>query len=97
MRKSRFFQQEVTYLGMSIFKEGVRPIAEGKFELAKLTPVKTKKQLQRLLGVINWYRSFIMNLSSIVSPLTYLLKTETVIEWTTQLQELGKNPRNSEL
>ena len=79
--KSKFYLREVTYLGVSISSEGLKPVYQGKFELNLLTPVTTKKQLQRLIGVINWFRPFLPNLSSQLAPVTFLLQGKESIKW----------------
>ncbi|ORD98356.1 hypothetical protein A0H76_2652 [Hepatospora eriocheir] len=50
------------------------------FIKSNFTP-KTKKQLQRLLGVINWFRPFIMHFSDKISTITDKLKGNKKFVW----------------
>ncbi|KAG0420575.1 Retrovirus-related Pol polyprotein from transposon 17.6 [Dictyocoela roeselum] len=71
--KSSFAQREVEFLGHKINKEGITPILT-KIEAYENITIKTKKQLQKLLGFINWFRPFIPNLSILLSQLYDKLK-----------------------
>lgn len=50
------------------------------FIKSNFTP-KTKKQLQRLLGAINWFRPFIMHFSDKISTITDKLKGSKKFVW----------------
>lgn len=47
----------------------------------KLTIQKNKKQLQKLLGLINWFRPYIKNLSIKLSSITKKLEEKVKFEW----------------
>ncbi|KAG0441354.1 Transposon Tf2-6 polyprotein [Dictyocoela muelleri] len=73
--KSVFAKEEVQFLGHKINKEGIMPIISNLDKYKDFRP-KTKKQLQSLLGFINWFRPFIKNLSFLTADLYAKLKTE---------------------
>lgn len=79
--KSHFFQEQVTYLGHIIDSEGL------KTDISRIAPLdnwkvpKSVKQLQKLLGFINWFRPFIKNLSIEIQPLTDLLRKASPLSW----------------
>ncbi|KAG0437949.1 Retrovirus-related Pol polyprotein from transposon 17.6 [Dictyocoela muelleri] len=52
--KSRFFQDQVTYLGHIVDKNGTKPDISRLVQFEKIIP-NTKRKLQRLLGILNWY------------------------------------------
>ena len=67
--KSQFFVKEVEYLGHVISGEGIRP-SEKKLEAIKEAPRPTNvTQLQAFLGLINFYRKFVPNMSMRLAPL----------------------------
>ncbi len=59
---------------------------------AKITAIKTyptpstKKELMRFLGMAGYYRSFCADFSSVVAPLTNLLKAEAKFIWSPECQ-----------
>ncbi|XP_046975644.1 uncharacterized protein K02A2.6-like [Vanessa cardui] len=80
--KCTFFQDEVTYLGFIISKDGLKKAPE-KIKAMIEAPVPTNvNQLQSFLGLINYYRNFVPNISSILCPLYDLLKKGCTWNWT---------------
>lgn len=73
-RKCSFLKPEISYLGLIINGKNVKPNESRLKEFNKWPEPKTKRQLQKILGLINWYRPFIPNLSSLLSPLYEKLK-----------------------
>jgi hypothetical protein len=73
-KKSNFYQKTVTYLGATISKEGIIPDTS-RIKANLMTTPDSKKKLQRILGLINWFRPFIKNLSTRISCLYDKLKT----------------------
>ena len=78
MHKCHFWAKEIDFLGRTITPEGVRPqrprvqnfLEKNKFP-------KSKKALQRYLGFLNYYRSYIPRLSEKLTPFFKLLKTDS--------------------
>ena len=52
----------------------------------KFSPPTTKKELMRFLGLVGYYRSFCRNFSSVVAPLTDLLKAKAEYIWSSMCQ-----------
>ncbi|KAG0439378.1 Transposon Tf2-9 polyprotein [Dictyocoela muelleri] len=77
--KSQFGVSETEFLGHIINSEGVRPntIALKDF---KVPEKMTKKKLEKILGLINWFRPYIHNLSGYTKQLYNKLKNKK-IEW----------------
>ena len=85
-KKCHFFQTEITYLGHLITAGEVRPLPQ-KVEAITKFPAPTKvKELQSFVGLANYYRDFVPNMSRIVSPLTKLTKKDVPFIWTTETQ-----------
>lgn len=79
--KCDFFQDSVTYLGYVIDKNGLRTCPK-KIEAINLAPQPTNvKEVKRFMGMVNYYRKFIPNASSIMSPMNELLRDEASWEW----------------
>lgn len=77
--KCFFAQVELEFLGFIVNALGVRPDAK-KIEAVRNYPEpKTKKELQALLGLANYYRRFVRGYAEIAHPLTELTKKS--IEW----------------
>ncbi|XP_044031049.1 uncharacterized mitochondrial protein AtMg00860-like [Siniperca chuatsi] len=73
--KCSFHQPSVQFLGYNISSSGIQ--MEGKVDAIKSWPTpSTVKELQRFLGFANFYRLFIQSYSSIVHPLTDLLRNK---------------------
>ncbi|KAG0436021.1 Transposon Tf2-6 polyprotein [Dictyocoela muelleri] len=60
--KSKFGESEIEFLGHIISQKGIRPQVS-KLESLKIKVPRTKKQLEKILGLVNWFRDFIPNLS----------------------------------
>lgn len=79
--KIQFYQNEVKYLGFLFSKEGMRPDSSRITAIQELGTPKNKKELQQILGTINYLRQFVPNLSEISSPFRELLKNNVVWQW----------------
>ena len=91
LEKSIFGNHEVEYLGHKISAKGIQPLERGIENLKKCIHPKNVKQLQKLLGCINWLRPFIKDLSIRILPLTDLLKNKqsnSPIHWNSELQKI---------
>ena len=72
--KCRFFQQQVKFLGFVFSAEGRAVDSSKTAALCQMSPPTTVHGLQRWLGMINYYSSFIPKYAHMVAPLTELLK-----------------------
>ncbi|KAG6464303.1 hypothetical protein O3G_MSEX014427 [Manduca sexta] len=78
--KCEFFKEQINYLGYTIDKAGLKK-SEEKVKAMLQAPVPNNvMKLQSFLGLVNYYRNFIPNASSILSPLYDLLKKG--VKWT---------------
>nr|AXY87509.1 polymerase [Simian foamy virus] len=94
LKKSEIAQSTVEFLGFNITKEGRGLTESFKTKLLDLKPPETLKQLQSILGLLNFARNFVSNFSELVKPLYQLISTAkgNNISWsnenTKQLQQL---------
>ena len=69
LKKCAFLQGEVVYLGPCINRSGIQPV-EGKVTAIHEAPAPTKvKELQAVLGMLNYYDCYLPNLSTVLAPL----------------------------
>ena len=79
--KCVFFTPQVEYLGHLINKEGLHP-SPSKVKAVKDAPTPSNlSELRAFLGLINYYRKFIPNISTELSPLYSLLQKANQWSW----------------
>jgi len=82
--------REVGFLGVVIGSEGIKMEEEkvkGVWEW--LTP-KRVKDVQKFLGLVNYYRQFIEGFASIARPLHDMVKKDKKWEWTERQEKAFK-------
>ena len=81
-KKYKWKVREVGFLGVVIRLEGIKMEEEKvKGVLEWLTP-KCVKNVQKFLGLVNYYHQFIKGFASIVRPLHNLMKKDQKWNWT---------------
>ena len=88
IEKCHFGGRQVEFLGRTISPEGISPHSR-KIQnfLDKLRFPKSKKELQRYLAFVNYYRNYITRKAEKLHPFYKLLKTEVPIKITSELKE----------
>ncbi|BHF62917.1 hypothetical protein SprV_0200590600 [Sparganum proliferum] len=61
------------FLGHLIDSNGIRPLPSKVAAIRDFSPPTSKRQLQRFLGMVNFYRRFLPNCADTILPLTNLL------------------------
>lgn len=85
VEKSKFCVSEISYLGYIVNENGLRTDPEKMEAILNYAIPKSVKDVRRLIGLGNWYRRFIPDFSSIVSPITELMKGKVKkFKWTDQ-------------
>ena len=77
----------MTWLGRKVSEEGVRLDEEKVKVIKSLPPPTTVKQVQKLLGALNYNREFIKGFATLAAPLYNLLKKDVKFEWTPECQK----------
>ncbi|XP_074658644.1 uncharacterized protein LOC141911553 [Tubulanus polymorphus] len=86
LSKSEFGKATVRYLGHVVGQGHVKPIS-AKIQTIIDYPVPIdKKSIMRFLGMAGYYRKFCRNFSSVVQPLTNLLKKDVKLFWSKECQ-----------
>jgi transposase InsO family protein len=84
--KSFWAVQEVDYLGFHLTPHGVEPQPKKIDAMMRIEPPKTKKQLRRFIGLVNYYRFMFQKRSHIMVPLTELVSKNVPFRWTARQQ-----------
>ena len=68
--KSFFARTELEYLGHWITRQGIQPLPHKVEAIKNLAPPKTRRQLRRFIGFINYYRDMWAKRSELLAPLS---------------------------
>lgn len=79
--KCELFKESVEYLGFIIDKNGLRKSQQKVEAILNCKSPKTVSELKSFLGMVNYYRCFVPNTSSVLSPLHLLLQKGVKWEW----------------
>ncbi|UYV80736.1 K02A2.6-like [Cordylochernes scorpioides] len=79
--KCQLFQEEVTFLGHRVDKDGIHPKENNIEKIKDMSPPKTVSGVRRFLGAVGFYRKSIAGFSEIAAPLYELTKKGTWYEW----------------
>ncbi len=88
LEKCVFAVPTLEFLGHRISLAGSAPAADHTAEIQNCSPPQDIKQLQRFLGMVNFYCRFLPNCAKVLHPLTDLLKGgPRTLQWTATAQE----------
>uniref|UniRef100_A0A674PAM1 Gypsy retrotransposon integrase-like protein 1 n=1 Tax=Takifugu rubripes TaxID=31033 RepID=A0A674PAM1_TAKRU len=93
LAKCEFARATVTYLGKVVGRGKVRPVSAKVQAIDAFPSPTTKKELMRFLGMVGYYRNFCVNFSTVVSPLTDLLKGNSKFHWSECCQRAFDNAK----
>ena len=87
LEKCEFLQESISFLGHKVHEGGVGPLTAHVYAITYMPPLSTPKELQRFLGIINFYSRFLLVAARTLRPLTEALKgNPKVLSWTTEMQ-----------
>jgi len=81
MKKSFFSRAELEYLGYWITHDGIQPMANKVHAITNIAPPKTKKELRRFIGMLNYYHDMWTRRSHILAPLALVTSKTTKWVW----------------
>ena len=81
-KKSFFGRSELEYLGYWISRSGIQPIAKKVEAIKNIAIPKTKRELRRFIGIVNYYRDMWIRRSNVLAPLSRLTSKTTAWHWT---------------
>ena len=92
--KCEFLKDEVVYLGHVVSKEGIKPNPKVIDSVSNWKTPGSVKDVQRFLGLCNYYRQFVPKFSEIASPLSTLTKQDTRFQWSVECDDSFKFLKN---
>lgn len=85
--KSKFLMKSIRYLGHIVGGGTIRADPGRVSAIVDYPAPATTRQIRSFLGLAGWYQRYIANYSTIVSPITDLLRGKGRFSWTTEAQE----------
>lgn len=85
--KCNFFQDSVSYLGFIIDKNGLHKSTEKVKAILEAKRPENQSELKSFLGMVNYYRVFVRDASTILAPLHCLLKKNCKWQWSQEHEE----------
>lgn len=79
--KIQYKKNEIKYLGLKFSEKGVEPDEDRVKAILDLKSPNNLKELQSVLGMVNYLRAFIPNMADIVEPMRALLKKDSYWLW----------------
>ena len=93
--KCQFRKTQVSYFGHIIGKDGIKPSSEKVRAIQDLKAPTNVSELRSVLGMFNYLVKFIPNLSSVLKPMTNLLKSNTTWHWDVAQQDVFEQVKTS--
>ena len=81
MSKCEFFVESTTFLGHIISGQGLSPMPSKVSAISDFPAPRNRKELQRFLGMANFYRNYINEYAAITRPLTQLAAPSSIFSW----------------
>lgn len=81
--KCHFCRSELKFLGYVVDRNGLRCDPDKVSAILNIPVPKNVTEVRRFLGIVSWYRRFIPNMATLVSPITNLLRKRTPFKWST--------------
>jgi hypothetical protein len=85
--KSKFFVEQIEYLGYGITRQGIQPIHNKVEAILNIKAPKTRKELRQFIGIVNYYRDMWFSRSELLAPLTSLTSSKVKFEWHSSHQQ----------
>ena len=85
--KCTFWMHQLPFLGHLISARGIAPDPQKVEAVQRIQPPKNLTALRSFLGLVGYYRQFILNFSSIARPLNSLLQKDEPYRWRDEQQK----------
>lgn len=92
--KCEFMVPSVTYLGYKIDAEGIHMDPEATEAVAQAPRPETKAELQSFLGLVNHYRKYVPQMSTLCCPLNQLLQKGKEFCWSRECEDAFRQIRD---
>ena len=85
--KCKIMRSEVTFVGLTINREGVTVNKDRVEDLMMIKAPGNKNELQKILGFYGYNRKFLKNYAALAKPMYALLRKDAVFNWTQECDE----------
>ena len=85
--KCRLLQTQVIFLGHIVLAQGMKPNPRLVKAVKYWDAPRNRKDVQRFLGLCNYYRKFVPHFSDLANPLTHLTSKNVEFQWTKETQQ----------
>lgn len=82
LKKSKFCQQEINFLGHKLSLEGVEPLQDKLDIILHFSRPSNRRELQQFLGLCTFYRQFTLRHSDLIAPFREILADKNPWLWT---------------
>ena len=86
LSKCEFYKHSISFLGYTISRQGLGPDPQKVASIKEWPTPRNVKDVQAVLGILNYYRKFIEGFSKVAGPLTALTKKDTVFAWSIECE-----------
>ena len=86
-KKSTILAEQVEYLGMIISKAGIKASPRHTEMLGKIQSPRNRRHILQVVGLINWFRPFIQNLSTKIANITEMTRKDVRFEWSDEREK----------
>ena len=86
-RTSFWAVKEVDYLGFQLTPAGVMPQAKKAKAIMQMATPRTKRQLRRFIGLVNYYHFMWRRCSHLIAPLSALIGKGVLLKWKDEHQK----------
>lgn len=93
--KCKFGLSELKYLGYIVNANGLLVDPEKVKAILDIPPPKKVTEVRRILGVASWYRRFIPSFSTVIAPMTELLRKNKEFIWSDACDTSFQTIKNS--
>ena len=81
LKKCKFCEQEIEYLGHIAGKDGLKPDPKKIEKIKNLKPPTNLKEVQSIMGLCQYYRTFVQDFSKIAKPIYQLTQKDKPFHW----------------
>ena len=81
LKKCEFFKKEIKFLGHKISRKGIQTDEDKVKAMKEIVPPTDVKGVQSMMGLFNYYRTFVPNFSTIARLIYTLIKQDQEFHW----------------